>query len=136
MVEKVFENLQKAMETNIQAQQEMFRKWVSLWTDMPLIPSPWGEQMQKFQKAWSQTVTELFQKQRELLEAQFSAGLRNIEALFRLAETKDPEEFRAKTLDLWSKSFDFLRQTGETQIREFQAAMGKWTEMVTKNKAA
>jgi hypothetical protein len=136
MYEKVFENLRKATEATVQAQQEMFRKWVGLWPGVPASPYAWGEQFQKIQKKWNQTVAELVKKQRESLEAQFSAGLKNIEESFRLAEAKDPEEFRAKTLELWSKSFDYLRQTAEAQLREFQAAIEKWTEIVTKNEAA
>jgi hypothetical protein len=77
MAENVFENWQQAMQTIVQTQQEMFRKWVDLWTGMPLL-----------------------------------------------------------TLELWSKSFDYLRQAGETQLREFQAAMQKCSEGVAKSKAA
>ncbi len=135
MFEEVFENLRKATETTVQAQQEMFRKWVGLWAGVPPSPSAWGEQVQKFQKKWNQTVAELLKKQRASLEAQFSAGLRNIEETFHLATAKDPEEFRAKTLELWSKTFDYLRQTAEAQLRDFQTAMEKWTEIVTKNVA-
>jgi hypothetical protein len=136
MFEKVFENLQKAAQASVQAQQEIFQKWVSLWPGVPSSPYAWGEKIQKVQKKWNQMVAEQVKKQRETLEAQFSAGLRNIEESFRLAEAKDPEEFRAKILELWSKSFDYLRQTSEAQLREFQAAMEKWTEIVTKNEAA
>jgi hypothetical protein len=136
MFEKVFENLQRATEATVQAQQEMFRKWVSLTTGVPPVSSAWGEQGPKFQKKWNETVAELVKKQRESLEAQFSAGLQNMEESFRLAEAKDPEEFRAKMLELWSKSFDYLRQTAESQLRQFQTAMEKWTEIVTKNEAA
>jgi hypothetical protein len=136
MFEKVFDNLRKATEASVQAQQEIFQKWVSLWPGVPSSPYAWGEKIQKVQKKWNQIVAEQLKKQRETLEAQFSAGLRNIEESFRLAEAKDPEEFRTKTLELWSKSFDYLRQTSEAQLREFQAAMEKWAEIVTKNEAA
>ena len=136
MFEKVFENLRKATEASVQAQQEIFQKWVSLWPGGPSSPYSWGEQIQKTQKQWNQLVTEQVKKQRATLEEQFNAGLRNIEESFRLAEAKDPKEFRAKTLELWSKSFDYLRQTAEAQLREFQAAMEKWAEMVTQKDAA
>jgi hypothetical protein len=136
MFEDVFENLRKATDATVQAQQDTFQKWVSLWAGVPPSPSAWGEQVQKLQKKWNQTAAELLKKQRESLEAQFSAGLRNLEETFKLAETKDPEEFRAKTLELWNKTFDYLRQTAEAQLRDFQAAMEKWTEIVTKNAAA
>jgi hypothetical protein len=134
MFEKVFENLRKATDETVQAQQEMFRKWISLSAGATPAPSAW-EQGQKFQKKWKASVAELVKKQRETLEAQFSAGLRNIEESFRLAGVKDPEEFRVKMLELWSKSFDYLRHTAESQLRQFQIAMEKWTEIVSKNEA-
>ena len=136
MFEKVFENLRNATEASVQAQQEIFQKWITLWPGVPSSPYAFGEKFQKVQKKWNQTVAEQVKKQREALEAQFSAGLRNIEESFRLAEAKNPEEFRAKTLELWSKSFDYLRQTAESQLRELQAAMEKWVETVTKNEVA
>jgi hypothetical protein len=136
MFEKVFENLRKATEASVQAQQEIFQKWVRLWPGVPASPYAWGEKFQNVQKKWNQIVAEQVKRQREMLEAQFSAGLRNIEESFRLAEDKDPEEFRAKTLELWSKSFDYLRQTAEAQLREFQAAMEKWVDILTKNEVA
>jgi hypothetical protein len=95
VVEKVFEHWQQAMQTIVQSQQEMFRKWVGLWTGMPLLPIARGEEGQKFQQQWHQTIAELLDKQRELLETQFRAGLRNIEEMFRQPAVADPEEFRA-----------------------------------------
>jgi hypothetical protein len=136
MFEQVLENFRKATESTVQVQQEMFRKWTSLWPGVPPSPPAWSEQVQKFQKKWSETVAELLKKQRESLEAQFSAGLKNIEETFHLTEVKDPEEFRAKMLELWRKSFDYIRLTSEAQLRDFQAAVEKWTELVTKNGAA
>src|SRR5262249_14134568 len=99
------------------------------------VPVRVGEQVQKLQKKWKQTASELLKKQRAALEAQFSTRLEHLEEAFRMAEAKSPEEFRAKALELWSKTFDYLRQTAETQLREFQTAMEKWTEIVTKNAA-
>ena len=69
-------------------------------------------------------------REREVLEVQFSAGLRHIEAAFQLAEAKDPKELRAKTIEFWQKSIDCMRQTYETQLREFQAATARWTPYI------
>jgi hypothetical protein len=135
MFDEVFENLRKATDSTIQAQQELFKKWVSLWPGVPTSPAAWGEPVHKLQKKWAEIVGELVKKQREALEAQFSAGLRNIEEAFHLAEAKDPEELRAKTVELWQKTFDCLRQSYEAQVRDFQAAVTKWTELMTKGAA-
>ena len=87
------------------------------------------------QKKWAEFVTEQVKRQRETMEAQFSAGLKNIEEAFYLAEAKDPEELRTRTVELWQKSFDCLRKLYESQLRDFQAAAVKWTELVTRNAA-
>lgn len=135
MFEEVFENLRKATDSTIQVQQELFKKWASLWPGVPMAPTAWSEPVQKIQKKWAEIVNELVKKQREALETQFSAGLRNIEEAFHLAEVKNPEELRSKTVELWRKSFECLRQTYEAQIRDFQTAVTKWAELMTKGAA-
>jgi hypothetical protein len=35
------------------------------------------------------------------------------------------------TEELWRNSFEVLRQTIENKIRDFQAAIEKWTELIT-----
>jgi hypothetical protein len=135
MFDQVFDNVRKATEASVQMQQELFKKWVSLWPGVPASPTVGGEQVVKFQRKWAETVGELGRKQREFLEAQFHAGLRNIEEAFRLAEVKDPEQLRTRTLELWQKVFDGLRQGSETQLRDFQAAAIKWAELMVKGAA-
>jgi predicted protein tyrosine phosphatase len=135
MFEQVFENLRKATEASIQVQQEMFKKWVSLWPGVTPSAAAEGEPVTKFQKKWAEIVSDLVKKQRETLEAQFSAGLRNMEQAFHFADAKDPEELRAKTIEFWQKSFDCLRQMYDAQVRDFQNAAARWTELFTKGAA-
>jgi len=140
MFEQVFDNLRLATESSIRLQQDMFNKWVSVWPGVApagVAPAPNGsaDKIQKAQKNWAEFVADLVKKERETLETQFSAGLKNIEAAFRLAETKEPEELRAKTVELWQKSIDCMRQTYETQMRDVQAAVVKWTELVVQGPA-
>jgi hypothetical protein len=134
MFDQVFESLHKATESSIAFQQEMFRKWIGLWPGIPASAFPFGE-LQKFQKKWIEVVGELLKTQNESLETQFKAGLQTIEDTFRLTEIKDPEVLRAKTVELWQKTFDYLRQFSETQMRDFQSALGKWAEVMTKGVA-
>jgi len=134
MFEQVFESLRKATETSIQMQQEMFKKWVSLWPVVPPFP-PVGEPFVKFQKKWAEFAGDLARKQRETLEAQFSAGLKNIEEAFGLAGATNPEELRARTVELWQKSFESLRQLYDAQVRDFQGVVAKWTEFLGKGAA-
>jgi hypothetical protein len=134
MFDQAFESLRKATESSIALQQEMFRKWMSLWPAIPVSTFPFSE-LQKFQKKWVEVVGELLKKKNESLEAQFKAGLQNIEDAFRLTEIKDPEVLRAKMVELWQKTFDYLRQASETQMRDFQNAVSKWAELMTKGVA-
>jgi hypothetical protein len=135
MFDAVFESLQKATESTVKMQQEMFKQWVSLWPGAQATPPAPAEQAQKMQKKWAEVASELYKKQCETLEAQFKAGLRNLEEGFKLAKTKDPEELRQKTVELWQKSLECLRQTCEAQLKEFQTAAARWTEVMMKNAA-
>ncbi len=138
MFDQVFENLRKATEASIQVQQDLFKKWVSLWPGVPgtqVVPPGGVEPFLKFQKKWTEFVGEVVKKQRETLEVHFSAGLRNVEEAFHMAEAKDPEELRARTVELWQKSFEYIRQLYDAQVRDFQAAVAKWTELVMKGAA-
>jgi hypothetical protein len=135
MFEPVFETFKKATETTLQMQQEMFKKWAAFWPNVPVPPPVWGEQVQKFQKQWAELYEETARKRRETLEAQFKVGLKSIEDAFNLAHAKDPEELRAKTIELWQNVFEALRQAYESQVHDFQAVISRWTEMVTKGAA-
>ncbi len=135
MFDQIVENLRKATDATVQMQQEMFKKWTALWPGMPPAPTMAGEQILKVQKKWMEAIGEQIQKQRETMEAQFNAGLRHIEEGFRLAEAKDAEELRTKTVELWQKMFECLRQAYETQVRDFQAAAAKWGALFTKGAA-
>ncbi len=135
MFDAVFESLRKATESTIQMQQEMFKQWASLWPSLPVAAPPAAEQAKNLQKKWSDIAADLVKKQHEVIETQFKAGLKNLEEGFRLAKSKDPEELRAKSVELWQKSFDCLRQAYESQARDLQTAVARWTELMMKGAA-
>jgi hypothetical protein len=135
MFNTVFENLRTATDLAIQTQQDLFKKWIAFWEGGTLFQSVKGEQAQKFQKKWTEAVTETLKRQREAMEVQFTAGLKSLEAAFAVAGAKDIAEVRAKSVELWQKSFDCLRKAFEAQTSEFQAALARWTELVTKGAA-
>jgi hypothetical protein len=132
MFDEAIKNLRTASEGTIQFQQDLFKKWISLWT--PPAPAE-AFSPTAVQKKWVEIVGELIKKHRETLEAQFGAGLKNIEEAFRLAEAKDAGELRAKTIELWQKAFEGQRQLYETQLRDFLAVAAKWSELATKGAA-
>jgi hypothetical protein len=109
----------------------MVKKWIGLWPGLPAVPAV-PEQMQQVQKKWAETVGELLKKQRVSTEALFKAGVENLEKAFQGGEVKTPEEMRAKTLELWQKCFEGMRQAWEAQIRDFQMVVARFTEMMTK----
>jgi hypothetical protein len=132
MFELVFENLKKATEISLQMQQEAFRKCVGLWPGAPIAAGTFAGQAQAFQKKWAEFYEEVLKKQREALAAQFQAGLKQIEEGFRLAESRDPADVRAKTMELWQKVFETIHQSFEAQTRGFQAHAARWIELMVK----
>jgi hypothetical protein len=130
----VLESMGKITGATVQMQQEMFKKWFSMWPvipEGPAYPGAWVEKVQRFQKQWAESVTELVRRQQEIIEAQFKAGQQNIEKAFALGQVKDPEELRARTLELWQKCIEAVRQTSEAQVRNFTAAIEKWFALIT-----
>jgi hypothetical protein len=137
MLDQVFDNFRKASETTLRAQQDLFHQWMTQWPMFPMGPTTpvsdgvVSEQVRSFQKQWTDIVTGLMTKHCEALDAQYRAGIRTIEDTLRTTEAKSPEEFRRLTEELWRKSFEVLKQTIENQIRDFQIAVEKWSELMT-----
>jgi hypothetical protein len=75
---------------------------------------------------------ELFQRENDTLAVQLKMGVGTIEKLFRLAEAKDPEQLRTKTVEFWQKTFDDLRLISETQMHSLQNAVAKLSEVPNK----
>jgi hypothetical protein len=127
----VIDSIRTATESSVAMQHELFKKWIGMWPGVLVSASPFGEPY-KFQKKWVEVGGELLQKQNERLEAQFKTGLRTIEDAFRLAEAKDAEELRTKTIKLWQKTFDCLWLISEAEIRGLHNVLTKWTELMNK----
>jgi hypothetical protein len=130
--DQAFEGFHKAAESTLHLQQHLFRRWVSLWPGFPKPSAEWTERLQKFHKQWTQTATELTRKYQESWDAQYKTGLQMLSEAFQVAQTKDPEELRNQTEELWSKMFDCFKGIAQTQVRDFQAASEKWLEVMTK----
>jgi hypothetical protein len=130
----VLESMGKITGATVEFQQEMFKKWFSMFPGapgVPAFPAAYGEKVQQLQKRWAEIVSDLIRRQRESVEAQFKAGQQNIEKAFQIGEAKNPDELRARTLELWQKCFEAVRQASEAQVRDFTVAIEKWVELMT-----
>jgi hypothetical protein len=149
MFDQVLENLRKSTEANVQMQQEMFRKWIGLWSGVPAsgpfgwptMPTPpvFGtdpaQRFRQFQDEWTALVKDVNRRHAEALEASFKVGLQNIEKAVQLGEVRTVDELRARTVELWQTCFDCLRKAYELPLREFQAVTEKWLQLVAKTAA-
>ncbi|QEH35155.1 hypothetical protein OJF2_37000 [Aquisphaera giovannonii] len=147
MFDVILENYRKAAESTMKMQQDMMRNWAMQWPQMlggqgfglPVVGAgsalpgaAWLEQMGEAQKKWAQSVTEMLDKHRESLDAQYRAGIRTIEDAFKVGQAKDPQQFQKLTEELWKQSFDCLKTVAEAQVRDVQTAMQKWYEAASK----
>jgi len=142
MFDQVLDNFRKASESTIQFQQEMFRQWSRQWAQAPGVsktasapfadPGAWAEQFHEFQTYWAKSVTELLKKHKDTLDAQYETGVKTIEDAFRVADAKDPAQYRRLTEELWRHSFDCLKTVVEDQMREFQTMSERFSEAVSK----
>ncbi len=130
MFDQVLDGVRKASEASLQAQQELFKKWAGMWPALPAYQPGSAGQVLQFQMKWAEAVGELVRIQCQSLEALFSAGLKNLEEVFRLTEAKNFEELRGKIMELWQRTFDSLRQAYEAQLRGFEAAVTRMTELI------
>ena len=130
--EQVFDNVRKATEANLKMQQEVFRQWTSLWPGMPTPQSVWVDKVRDFQRQWSNAVSDLARKHRDTFDRQYQAALESLEEALRVGEAGNPEEFRQRTEQLCRKTLECLREVSEAQMKEFQDAMSKMSELVTK----
>lgn len=128
----VLQHMRNAAEANVKLQQDMFRQWSNLWPAIPSPESAWLEKVRDFQRQWTNTVSELANQHREVIDKQYQASLESLEEALRLGESGNPEEFRKRTEQLCRKTLDCLREVSEVQMKEFQDAVSKWSELATK----
>ena len=137
MFAQLFENFRRASESSLQAQQDLFRQWVQQWPSTPVSsPGTSGEWSEAVQKRWLDSTKDSLNKQRELLDTSYRAGIDLIEQSFRVGEAKSPEEYRRVVEDLWRKLSDTFKQQSESQFRDFQGAAAKWFELARNTPAS
>ena len=136
MFDQILENYRKATEATLQFQQMMLRGWGQQWPPSFGMPFPtelgsFPEQYSKAQKKLGETITDMLNKHRETLDAQYRAGIRAIEDAFRVGEAKDPEQVRKLVEELWRHSYECLKSLAESQMRDTQTVMQKWFDLAS-----
>ncbi|MFO0907998.1 MAG: hypothetical protein U0794_06505 [Isosphaeraceae bacterium] len=152
MIDQVMEQFRRATESTLQIQQQLLQQWSQQWTHLPFpgftgmpgmpgmpagmtppaFGTPMADQVQVFQKRMAAAVTDLLEKHRAALDAQYAAGIRTLEDAFRIGEAKDPAQLLRLTEEFWKHSFDCLKTLAEDQVKGFQAATQTWMENVSK----
>lgn len=135
LFEQAFDNVRKTAEASLKMQQDMYRQWAECWPGQSSPQDAWLEQMKKFHKQWSETVTGIIRNHRQVLDSQYDAAVNSLEEAFRAAESADPVEFRKRTEELCRNNLKCMRDLAESQLEEFQSAISKWVELAGKGGA-
>lgn len=134
MLEQVFHNIRQAAEANLKLQQEAVRQWSSFWP-VSVPETAWTDAVREFQKEWTKTVSELARKHREVVDRQYQVAIDSLESALQISESTTPEEYRRRSEEFCRKTLECMRETSEAQVRDFQEAVTKWTELVAKSAA-
>ena len=131
MFDQVFNNLQKATESSVKMQQEMFQKWVEAFpAASPQVPTA-TDAMSQWRHKWESLVAESLKRQKEMVDKNYEAGIKALEDIFSMEEAKSPQEYQQKVTELYRKSFESLRQLSEAQMAEFRSATEKFSELMS-----
>jgi hypothetical protein len=138
MFDQILENYRRATESSMLFQQMMLRNWTEQWPQVFGVTPPKAslpEQAYSIQKKVGETITQMLNKHRETLDAQYRAGITAIEDAFHVAEAKDPQQFRKLAEELWRHSYECLKSLAEAQMRDLQTVMQKWFELASEGAA-
>jgi hypothetical protein len=130
--EEFFQNIRKASESTLKMQQDLLSQWTSIWPGLPTPQTAWIIQMQGLRKKWIDTVSDLARKHRDVVDRQYQAAIESLDAALNITDASTPEEFRRRSEQLCRKTLDCMKELSETQLREFQEAVTKWTDLLAK----
>lgn len=130
--EEFFQNIRKASEASLKMQQDLLSQWTSIWPGLPTPQTAWIIQMQGLRKKWIDTVSDLARKHRDVVDRQYQAAIESLDAALNITDASTPEEFRRRSEQLCRKTLECMKELSETQVREFQEAVTKWTDLMAK----
>jgi hypothetical protein len=131
MTNQMFDTFQKASESWLKMQQDMFQTGgpSSLFTGSPgagLSP----EWARNAQKKYLNLATEILERQRESVDALFKSTISLLQQTSQITEAKSSDDYRHAAEDLWRKWFESVKSHSETQFRDVQTFAGKSLEIV------
>jgi len=119
MNDQLLDDFRRASESILVIQQDMLRKWQRLlFSTLPCM----GEQAERdktLNERWRALAVEALNKHREMVDATYKCSNELFERALRVADAKDPDEFRHIVEDMWSQAFASLRERSESQVRDF-----------------
>ena len=133
--EQVLTNMRQATESSVKMQQDALQQWTALWPGFPGLPSAqsvWMDKILEFQRQWSNAVSDLAHKHRNTVDRQYQTALESLDEALRVGESSSPEEYRKRTEQFCRKALDCMREASEAQMKEYQEAMSKLSELVGK----
>ena len=129
--EQALDNIRKASESSLKMQQDAFQQWTTLWPGFSSPQSAWIDKMRDFQRQWTNAVSDLAHKHRNTLDRQYQVAVESLEEALRTGESTNPEEYRRRTEQFCRKSLDCMREASEAQMKEYQEAMKKLSDLVS-----
>jgi hypothetical protein len=132
VLEEMFQNVRKVAEANLKLQQDILSQATVMWPGIPTPQTAWLTQMQQFRGKLVDTISALARKHGEAVDRQYKAAIESLDAALGVTDATTPEEFRRKSEQLCRKAMDCVREVTESQVREFQEAIGKWTDLLAK----
>ena len=128
--DQMFESFRKAATSSWQMQQDMLKQYTQHWPafTMPEGSADWAQ----FQKRWSEFSSEYFARGRESVETAYKLVTQFMELSARVAESKNPDEYRAGLEEVRVKMYDAIKDQSEARLKDFQKAAEKWFDVVAK----
>ncbi|MFO0958076.1 MAG: hypothetical protein U0800_11715 [Isosphaeraceae bacterium] len=155
MFGEIFDTFHKATKAAVQMQQEMLKPWlmagdpsrsvVEYSVPLPVVEPPKAvpvpavgvlPQVQGYQQEWAAVMTELFEKQRELVDAQFAYGIQVWKDAIQVALARDPEQLCKSTEVLCKNTVEGMVTLGKSQGGDYQELAEKVAGVMYKPVAA
>jgi hypothetical protein len=136
MFDQLFDSFRKTSESALQTQQDLMKRWVNAWPSPPVNGPGSSGDWNSTQRRWLESVTELLNMHRGMLDSTYKAGIEMIESTFRLTEARSAEEYRRVMEEVWRKLSETIKTQSDLQLRELQSASAKWMNQPQNNATA